>query len=361
MRIVFDAFWWAHGPHSLRHALREIIFAWHDRFPDDQLVLVTRTKHDVLGLGDIPEGATVVDSAVWPQGLFATTAVRDAAMDFRADAVITHNFAAKLDHGVSCVYLHDVLFESNPEWFTPIERAYFSFMKRCVGFADIVFTSSRTEAARIESWTKAKNVRAVGLGLSTELIYSDISVAGYHGLVKESYILTVGRFNPRKNLATTIHSALDAGALSVERPLVVVGTERSDASQHDRRIQEATANGLVIFTGIVSDADLKWLYANTSLFVFLSLGEGFGMPPVEAAYFDAPVLTSDLPVFRETLGDGADYVSPTDAAAVTTAIRTLVANPIRRHKAHELAIRHDWIATVAAMRRSILAQARVPA
>ena len=64
---------------------------------------------------------------------------------------------------------------------------------------------------------------------------------------------------------------------------------------------------------------------NCALFCFLSLGEGYGLPPVEAAYFGARVLVSDIPVFRENLGGAAEYVDPNDVSAISNAITDLLA------------------------------------
>ncbi len=86
-------------------------------------------------------------------------------------------------------------------------------------------------------------------------------------------------------------------------------------------------SGAVRFLGFVSDAQLAWLYATSNLFVFASLDEGFGMPALEALHFGAPVLVSDIPVFREILGDHAQYVAPTDVAAVTSAIDAMAHTP----------------------------------
>jgi glycosyltransferase involved in cell wall biosynthesis len=297
MRIIFDAYWWVHGPPSLRHALREIVLAWHNGYPDDELTLVARSRDAVEASWEVPLGIELEFSSHWPQAFLATHAVARYAAATHADAVLTHNFAAKVPC-VSAIYLHDVLFRTNPEWFTPLERLYFSLMTRWVRRADIVFTSSKTEASRIERESEARLVLPVGLGLSTELTSRRAQVEPDDSLRPGSYLLTVGRLNARKNLERTIVAALESG---------------------------------------------------------LSLGEGFGMPPVEAAHFGAPILVSDLPVFHENLGERAAYVDPTDITAIAAAMRKAVSAP-GQHDAEELAAQHDWSATVTAMRSAIVEQ-----
>lgn len=350
MRVVFDAYWWDSGPASLRHVQREIVLAWHACFPADELTLVGRKgmRNAVI------DGVNLKETLLWPQALAAVLAVGRVARSQGADMVLTHNFATSRVPGINCVYLHDVLFVTNPEWFTPIERGYFAFMTRRVHHADIVFTSSRSEAARIRRVTNAKSVRAVGLGLSTEFVSPDAEEDPDPALQQGKFLLTVGRLNVRKNLKRTIEAALDSGAVTSDWPLVVVGESGGRGAALGTRVNEAVAAGDVLFAGYVSDERLRWLYRNTGLFVCLSLGEGFGMPPVEAAYFGAPVLASDIPVFHENLGTYARYVDPTDAAAISRAIAATPGDVERLGGQSPWtaspAAGHDWSAAVAAMR-----------
>ena len=356
VKVVLDAFWWAAGPPSLRHVLREIVFAWSTEFPDDQLVLVARRGADTT---DAPPGVIIERSALWPQALLATHAVARAAGKHRANLVLSHNFAARTPRNCrSAIYLHDVLFTTNPEWFTPVERAYFSRMVRYAPRADVVFTSSETEARRIREYTHAHRVVAIGLGLSKELLAA--SSDRDPRLTPGSFVLTVGRLNVRKNLGTVLRAALASGELSIDRPLVVVGAPDGRAADLDDDTARAIADGRVLFTGFVSEARLRWYYESTALFICLSLGEGFGMPPVEAAALGAPVLVSDLPVFRETLGADARYVDPSDVAAIAAAVTSILRSDewMPRRARPALAARHDWSTTVTALRAEITSRSR---
>ena len=357
MKVVLDAYWWVSGPASLRHVQREIVFAWSQLFPDDELTLVMRRKH-LAAATDIPASVVIRATALWPQGLAATRAAAEAAAD--ADLVLTHNFAAstRLAPGaLSAVYLHDVLFATNPEWFTLAERLYFSYMLRWVRRAQLVFTSSASEAARIAGNSRARAVVPVGLGLSTELTANADDTEADVSLTPGAFVLTVGRLNARKNLAMTIDAALASGRISPELPLLVVGAPNGRRGPLGAAIAEGVASGAIRFSGHVSDRRLRWYYRNASLVVYLSLGEGFGMPPVEAAYFSAPTLVSDLPVFRETLGSLASYVDPTDlqaaAAAIARGIAIGDASPPPRGVRGSVANQHDWHQTVRAMRAAV--------
>ena len=171
------------------------------------------------------------------------------------------------------------------------------------------------------------------------------------GLVPGSFLLTVGRLNVRKNLERTILGAIASGRVSPEVPLVVVGGPSRLSDQLDERVEAAVRAGSVRFSGHVDDAELRWLYRSTRLFLFLSLGEGFGMPPIEARVFGAPVLASDIPVMRENLGSEATFVDPTDIAAIATSIAAALDTD--RPGTSALDVLHDWGTTVSAMRESL--------
>ena len=349
MRVVFDAYWWVSGPPSLRHVLREIVLAWSSLYPADELTLVVRKAHLREAAKDAPHDARLEPSTLCPQALCAAVTVPAVAAARSADLVITHNFAAATP-ALSAVYLHDALFATNPEWFTRLERRYFSLMLRWIRRADIVLTSSESEAHRITEVTGVR-AHAVGLGLSTELTAESGAWEPDPGLRAGRFVLSVGRLNARKNLSSVIAGALATGRVTAACPLVIVGSADGRSAPLSAQARAGVASGAVRFTGHISEDRLRWYYGNCAMFVYLSLGEGFGMPPVEAAYFSAPTLVSDLPVFHETLGGYARYVDPTDVAAIAVAITRGIRDadehpPPRGTRAS----RHDWEKTVRAIR-----------
>ena len=360
MRVVFDAYWWVHGPAALRHVLREIVMAWHQEFPEDALALVVRRGEEPEVRRSAPPGTAVVPTRVRPQALLASVAAERARRRLGYDVVLVHNFAAR-SRGTSAVYLHDVMFVTNPEWFSRVERAYFSRMVRWAPRADVVFASTSTEADRIRTHTGARLVLPVGLGLSTELLQG-VDEEAVAGLEPHGFLLTVGRLNVRKNLRRSILGALASGEVSAERPLVVVGGAGGKGEQPDPEVERASADGRVRFLGHVDEAQLRWLYRHTRAFLFLSLGEGFGMPPVEALAFGAPVIVSDLPVFRENLtGSTTTFTDPLDVDAIARAVRSTVAadRSDAGHTAAAVAAQHDWRSSVRRM-RAVLAE-KLPA
>ncbi|KQN45610.1 hypothetical protein ASE87_03345 [Frigoribacterium sp. Leaf44] len=124
-------------------------------------------------------------------------------------------------------------------------------------------------------------------------------------------------------MTRTIHGALESGTLSPEAPLVIVGEASGLMNDRTEEILAAERRGDVVFLGFVPDAQLIWLYGNCRFMVFLSLDEGYGLPPLEALSAGATVLASDIPVMREVLGGSATYVDPLDVGEISRSIKRL--------------------------------------
>jgi alpha-1,2-rhamnosyltransferase len=93
-------------------------------------------------------------------------------------------------------------------------------------------------------------------------------------------------------------------------------------------IQKATAEGACLaWYRDATDDDLEFAYAHSHAFVLPSLGEGFGLPLVEALSHGLPALASDIPVFREVAGDHAEYFDLGSPSSLVESLARMVRNP----------------------------------
>jgi glycosyltransferase involved in cell wall biosynthesis len=319
MKVLFDAYWWGSGPAALRHIMREIIFVWAQEFPDDEMVVLVRKRQLELAMKEVPPTAQLVATSLRPQAVLASVGTAVAARRVRPDVVFTHNFASLRQPSV--VFIQDVLFRTNPEWFTSKERLYYSLMTPLARRSSFVLASSVEERKRMQREIRPKAIEAVGIGISEELLNSEPQAPDL-ALKPGRFLLCVGRLNVRKNLGRACIGCLEEGLVSAERPLVVVGSSHgAQETEIDPRIADGVAAGSIVFTGHVTDESLHWLYENSEALIYPSLGEGFGMPPLEAMAFGTPVVASDIPVMRENLGDLGFYADPLDARAIGRAAR----------------------------------------
>lgn len=350
MRVLFDAYWWTKGPTANRTVLREFVFAWERLFPDDQIILALRARDaDVSGL---PKRASSVRTHLYPHALSNAVELGAIARRVEAQAVVSHNYAPIF--GPSLVFIHDLLFEENPQWFTRIERLYFGGMSHLARRARVVATSSRTEAVRIERLHPyLAPVVATGLGVASSLARSSPGRPALPDFVK-SFTLSVGRLNARKNLDTTIRGAMGSSSVTPSSPLVVVGSaEYSGVGAHlPRDVADFVSDGRLIFLGYVNDAELRWLYENTAALIFMSLDEGYGLPILEARYFGAHIIASDIDVMREVAGPEAVLVPPYSAARLSAAIDDAIRNPPNDNNLD--LVPDPWGDAVGVMRRSLI-------
>jgi glycosyltransferase involved in cell wall biosynthesis len=141
----------------------------------------------------------------------------------------------------------------------------------------------------------------------------------------ESFILWVGILEPRKNLEVLLRALtiLRDKEKELHHKLVVAGAKGWLYENTIKLVDELRLADDVIFFGTASVADLLLLYNGARLFVFPSLYEGFGLPPLEAMACGTPVVCSRTSSLPEVLGEAALYFDPLDAEALAEAIQRL--------------------------------------
>jgi glycosyltransferase involved in cell wall biosynthesis len=156
--------------------------------------------------------------------------------------------------------------------------------------------------------------------------------------IRSPYLLSVGVLQPRKNLARLVR-AYNRIAGDLPHRLVLVGKEGWAGEELRRAIGESPPGKAPVFTGYVPDADLPALYAGADIFVYPSLYEGFGLPPLEAMACGAPVITSNTSSLPEVVGDAGVTVDPLDTEALARAILDLLQDEARRSSLREAGLR----------------------
>jgi glycosyltransferase involved in cell wall biosynthesis len=131
--------------------------------------------------------------------------------------------------------------------------------------------------------------------------------------IVNNFVLYVGTLEPRKNLAVLVRAFEEVVSKSdSELQLVLAGGKGWMTDELFRQIAGSSATKRIILTGYLSDEELCALYSSCTVFVYPSLYEGFGLPPLEAMACGAPVVTSRIPSLMETVGDAALLVDPQD-------------------------------------------------
>jgi len=162
----------------------------------------------------------------------------------------------------------------------------------------------------------------------------------------ERFILYVGTIEPRKNLTTLLeaYAALTSRVSNLQYPisnihLVIAGRKGWLYEGFFRRLRELGLEREVVFPGFVPDEDLPALYSAAELFVFPSLYEGFGLPPLEAMACGTPVITSNSSSLPEVVGEVGIMVEPRDVRALAEAMELVLTDEGKRREMREKGLR----------------------
>ncbi|MDQ2921612.1 MAG: glycosyltransferase family 4 protein [Acidobacteriota bacterium] len=151
--------------------------------------------------------------------------------------------------------------------------------------------------------------------------------------IDDDFLLFVGTIEPRKNLLTLIRAFENVLKNTSLRPqLVIAGQEGWLTNELFDYVKTRDFGDRLRWTGYVSDEDLCALYSSCRAFIYPSIYEGFGLPPLEAMACGAPVISSRIPSITEVLGAAAHLVSPADVDALSQSIIELWENSDQRQR-----------------------------
>jgi len=174
--------------------------------------------------------------------------------------------------------------------------------------------------------------------------------------LNDRFVLYVGNIKPHKNverLIVAFHRLRGHGFDDLK--LLVIGDQVSRYATLRRAIHRYQLHKHVRFLGFVPDRTLAVLYRLAAVFVFPSLYEGFGLPPLEAMASGTPVITSNVSSLPEVVGDAAVLIDPYDPDAIAGAIRRVLEDEdLRRdlrRRGLERARHFSWDRSIARVRR----------
>ena len=138
--------------------------------------------------------------------------------------------------------------------------------------------------------------------------------------VSGDFLLYVGTAFPHKNLPKLIEAFDILHAKRPQLKLVLAGKRDIHSTELESWARSHPSFSNIIFAGFVSDAELKWLYEHCAAYVFTSLSEGFGLPPLEAMAHGAPVVSSNASCMPEVYEQAAQYFNPHKPADIAQQI-----------------------------------------
>lgn len=220
------------------------------------------------------------------------------------------------------VVFHDAAVRAIPEAYSKVFRLWYNIMFYVLGKKiERVFTVSefsKNELHRYYHISLEKIQVAYNAVDHIKKIIPNETVLTQYRLERYSYVLAVGSRSVSKNFSLVLEAARKLPSI----PFVIAGG-------YDKAITTYSEMENVRFVGYVPDEALVALYKNAKCFVFPSLYEGFGIPPIEAMACNCPVVVAKTASMPEVCGEAALYCDPYDASSLVEQISKLNAPNVR--------------------------------
>lgn len=333
MRIAVDARELCGRPTGVGRYLASLLRAWAGSSEAARHDWQLFAPASVAVPSGLPAAVDVLPGAggtAWEQGTLAAAIRRH-----RPDVLFAPGYSAPLATTTpTLLTVHDVSFAAHPEYFQWREGLRRRVVTRLSAWkARLVVTDSTFSAAEITQHlhVPASRVRVVPLGI-------DPPAASMPDRPRAPVVLYVGSLFARRHVDALVTAFVSTVAPAVpEARLEIVGENRLFPPVDPQRWLDTAppdVRARVRFRHYVDEPTLAALYAEASVFVFLSDYEGFGLTPLEALAAGVPSVVLDTPVSREVYGAAAVTVPAADdlPGAVGHAVRRLLTDPRARHE-----------------------------
>lgn len=236
--------------------------------------------------------------------------------------------------------VHDLSFIRLPKCADAHLRAYLNkVVPRSVHRADLILADSQSTKDDLVELLGAAPGRIEVVYPGVEERFRPIEDQALLEQVRQRYhlpsrfILGLGTLQPRKNFIRLIEAFANLQTCELANlKLVIAGGKGWLYEEIFATVERLGLEGKVVFPGFVADEDLPALYNLAELFVFPSLYEGFGLPPLEAMACGTPVVTSNVSSLPEVVGEAGLMVKPTDAESLTEAMRRVLEDEALREE-----------------------------
>jgi glycosyltransferase involved in cell wall biosynthesis len=251
---------------------------------------------------------------LWEQTALARRAAGDILVGFGGSGPLLHRR--------QLVVIHDVTIFRHPEAFSRAYRATHKALGFGLTRTARIATVSRFSRGELGTIFRVRPDKIAVIYNATDHfsgLIPDETVLQRLGLDGTNFFFMLGTLKPNKNVDFAIR-AFDALGDRGWKLVIAGALDRSGVFKADA---PASAENL-IFTGRLSDAEIIALERRARAFVFPSLYEGFGIPPLEAMTQGCPVLAADIPAVREACGEAALYFDPRNRASLEDAMRGIM-------------------------------------
>ncbi len=297
----------------------------HGAFADDALSPALRA---------LPRANVPLDVRPWRMLVWLAHVLRvplDRALP-RVDVFhATEHLLPPLKNARTVFTLHDLIFQFFPEYHLPLNRWFLqNAMPHFLRRADAIIAVSectKRDAIRVYNIPPEKITviyEAADPALHPETDASRIAQARARYANNQPFLLFVGVIEPRKNIIALVDALRLLRARGYPHRLLIAGRKGWLYQPTFDHVKRAGMENAVTFLDFIPDDDLRALFGACDAFVFPSLYEGFGLPPLEAMAAGTPVVCANTASLPEVVGDAALLVNPRDAGELANAIERVI-------------------------------------
>ncbi|WP_423368773.1 glycosyltransferase family 4 protein [Burkholderia sp. LMG 32019] len=242
----------------------------------------------------------------------------------RRGRIVNLSNSASIFVGNQIIYMHDAAVFDTPAHFSRSFRAWYRIMFWILARTSAcVLTNSRFSRDRLahHCGVSIDKISVVPLGADhLDSLEPDTSVLGAHSLTPDRFVLAVSSMNPTKNFGRLIAAFRQIDDPSVD--LVIVGMRNTTVFGKQDHVSAAEPN--IKYVGYISDEQLKALYQNAACFLYPSIYEGFGIPPLEAMRYGCPTVVGKSAALPEVCSDATLYCDPYSQDDIAEKLRHLL-------------------------------------
>jgi glycosyltransferase involved in cell wall biosynthesis len=254
---------------------------------------------------------------------------------------IYHGLSGEIPHKInrknirSVVTIHDLIFLRYPELYSNIDRSIYrkKFLYACNNADKIIAISEQTKTDII-NFFNIDEARIEVLYQGCQEIFQKMVPSEEKQLIKakynlpDEYLLYVGTIEKRKNLLSVVKAIYEG---NIDITLVVIGKQTKYSAQVSEYIVKNKMENVRFLEG-VTNIELPAIYQSSTLFIYPSLFEGFGIPVIEALYSGVPVITSKGGCFSEAGGPETCYADTKNPEEIADSIKKLLSDKPLREK-----------------------------
>lgn len=232
------------------------------------------------------------------------------------------------------ITLHDIIPCKLPETVNPkFLKLFEETMPQILEKSDGVITVSNFSKNDIINTFNYPKDKIFVTPLASEKIYMPLDKLYSKKIIKINYgiddpfILYIGGLSPRKNITRLIEAfELLKRKYKKNIKLVIAGKKGTNYEAYRKKVQSFSLEDHIIFPGFIKMEHMPYIYNASELFVYPSLYEGFGLPPIEAMACGVPVISSNITSMPEILKNAAILINPRDSYALSEKIYEVLTN-----------------------------------